>query len=223
MPGARGRGRREGVRPQERQPAPRRARRSKGDSKKGKSASKAATDWRGRRLSGRSLRYSATTPTFNIMVSLRKQTLVSKWKMLLLLLRVRKAVHETYPDKKWKRNCRWIMALHGRHLGAIWGPRRCGSTDVLQTRKSFGWRSEVREERPDGSCLHHTGGTPGRQDVSLGRLRVRRRSRYDFAGKIVWSWLQKPIAVDNRRRRRDVRLIVEKGHSPGSSASSAHP
>ena len=59
-------------------------------------------------------------PTMNLMLSLKLQTLVYKWKvLLLLLLRIKKAVN--MKGKKWKRNPRWIMAMQGRHIASMWG------------------------------------------------------------------------------------------------------
>ena len=61
--------------------------------------------------------------TFNIMNSLRSQGLVFKWKLLLLMLRVKEAVEDpaANPRRRWKRNPRWVMHMHGRHLAALWG------------------------------------------------------------------------------------------------------
>lgn len=61
--------------------------------------------------------------TFNIMNSLRSQGLVFKWKLLLLLLRVKEAVEDpaANPRRRWKRNPRWIMHMRGRHLASLWG------------------------------------------------------------------------------------------------------
>ena len=61
--------------------------------------------------------------TFNVMNSLRSQSLVFKWKLLLLLLRVKVAVEDPAATtrRRWKRNPRWIMHMHGRHLAALWG------------------------------------------------------------------------------------------------------
>ena len=58
--------------------------------------------------------------TFNMLRSLQAQTLTFKWKMLLLLMRVRNAV-EADGRRRWKRNPRWILHMHGRHLASIWG------------------------------------------------------------------------------------------------------
>ena len=58
-------------------------------------------------------------PTMNLMISLKSQTLTFKWKMLLLLLRVKSAVE--IERKRWRRNPRWIMYMQGNHIAALWG------------------------------------------------------------------------------------------------------
>ena len=62
-------------------------------------------------------------PTMNLMISLRSQTFTFKWKLLLLMLRIKMAVE--MEKRRWKRNPRWIMKMHGNHIelpayGAIW-------------------------------------------------------------------------------------------------------
>lgn len=77
--------------------------------------------------------------TFNIMASLQSQTLVFKWKTLLLMLRVKPAVEKERGQSgrplKWKRNPRWMMALHVRQSAAMWGHLGPGGsqTAVLQS------------------------------------------------------------------------------------------
>ena len=58
-------------------------------------------------------------PTMNLMISLRSQTLTFKWKLLLLTLRIKHAVE--MEKRRWKRNPRWIMKMHGNHIASLWG------------------------------------------------------------------------------------------------------
>eukprot|EP00913_Durusdinium_trenchii_P032182 g30134.t1 len=58
-------------------------------------------------------------PTMNLMISLRAQTFTFKWKLLLLMLRVKLAVE--IEKRRWKRNPRWIMKMHGNHIASLWG------------------------------------------------------------------------------------------------------
>ena len=58
--------------------------------------------------------------TFNLMLSLNAQALTFKWKLLLVMMRAKRAV-EAEKTLRWKRNPRWIMGLHGRHMAALWG------------------------------------------------------------------------------------------------------
>ena len=91
--------------------------------------------------------------TFNVMNSLRSQGLVFKWKMLLLMMRVKKAVEDPQhqPRRKWKRNPRWIMHMHGRHLATV---GTCGisssamleSQDLLVGNDRDGGREGIPEE-----------------------------------------------------------------------------
>ena len=60
--------------------------------------------------------------TFNILGSLTEQTLTFKWKMMLLQLRVKKAVEaDKAARRKWKKNPRWVLHMHGRFLASLWG------------------------------------------------------------------------------------------------------
>ena len=60
--------------------------------------------------------------TFNILGSLTEQTLTFKWKMMLLQLRVKKAVEaDKTARRKWKKNPRWVLHMHGRFLASLWG------------------------------------------------------------------------------------------------------
>ena len=59
--------------------------------------------------------------TFNIIRSITAQTITFKWKLMLLLMRVKAAVEMDGRGLRWKRNPRWIMQLHGRHLASLWG------------------------------------------------------------------------------------------------------
>lgn len=59
--------------------------------------------------------------TFNIMRSLQSQVVTFKWKMMLLMMRVKVAVEESDIRRKWRRNPRWILHTHGRFLASLWG------------------------------------------------------------------------------------------------------
>ena len=68
-----------------------------------------------------SQRYSYDV-TFNILGSITEQTLTFKWKLLLLMLRMKQAVESDKTTKRrWKRNPRWIMHMNGRFLAGLWG------------------------------------------------------------------------------------------------------
>ena len=58
--------------------------------------------------------------TFNVAKSIYAQSRTFKWKMLLLMLRVKKAV-EMDSSRRWKRNPRWMLHMQGRHLASLWG------------------------------------------------------------------------------------------------------
>ena len=74
---------------------------------------------RGRGTVSYALPLFSDDPTMNLMISLKSQTLTFKWKMLLLLLRIKAAVETE--KKKWRRNPRWIMWMQGNHIAALWG------------------------------------------------------------------------------------------------------
>lgn len=60
--------------------------------------------------------------TFNILGSLTEQTLTFKWKMMLLQLRVKKAVEaDKTTRRRWKKNPRWVLHMHGLFLASLWG------------------------------------------------------------------------------------------------------
>lgn len=94
-----------------------------------------------------SCRFSADV-TFNIMASLQAQMLVFKWKTLLLMLRVKQAVEKERGQSgrplKWKRNPRWMMALHGRQLAALWG--HLGAARQLCFNPKTWWLADVDRE-----------------------------------------------------------------------------
>lgn len=90
--------------------------------------------------------------TWNIILSIKSQSVTFKWKMLLLMMRIKRAVeHEMDKDKgtkrRWKRNPRWIMLMHGRHLAALWG--HLGSARQLCNNPKTWWlaQSETEPER----------------------------------------------------------------------------
>lgn len=58
--------------------------------------------------------------TFNVAKSVYAQSVTYKWKILLLMLRLKKAV-EKDPGRRWKRNYWWLMHMEGRHLASLWG------------------------------------------------------------------------------------------------------
>lgn len=82
--------------------------------------------------------------TFNILGSLKSKMVTFKWKLLLLLMRTKRAV-EMDRTLKWKRNPRWIMALHGRQLAALWG--HLGSARQLCFNPKVFWLADL--DRPD--------------------------------------------------------------------------
>jgi len=60
--------------------------------------------------------------TFNILGSITEQALTFKWKLLLLMLRMKQAVEaDKSTRRRWKRNPRWIMHMNGRFLAGLWG------------------------------------------------------------------------------------------------------
>lgn len=59
--------------------------------------------------------------TFNMVRSMAAQTITFKWELLLLQMRVKNAVESDSRGLRWKKNPRWLMILHGRHLASLWG------------------------------------------------------------------------------------------------------
>ena len=77
-------------------------------------------------------------PTMNLMISLRAQTFTFKWKLLLLMLRVKLAVE--IEKRRWKRNPRWIMKMHGNHIASLWG--HLGSARQLCYSPKVAWLAQ---------------------------------------------------------------------------------
>ena len=84
--------------------------------------------------------------TFNIMLSLKAQLITFKWKLMLLLLRAKQAV-EAEKSLRWKRNPRWIMNLHGRHVAALWG--HLGAARQLCHNPKTWWLADGKEKDQD--------------------------------------------------------------------------
>ena len=71
--------------------------------------------------------------TFNILGSITEQALTFKWKLLLLMLRMKQAVEaDKSTRRRWKRNPRWIMHMNGRFLAGTMGPSGQRPSVVLQ-------------------------------------------------------------------------------------------
>ena len=90
--------------------------------------------------------------TYNIAKSLLSQTVTFKWKMVLLLCRIKAAV-EHEGKKRWKRNPRWIMHMHGRHLASMWGHlgsarQLCFNPRVYPLALGMPVEVEIDEEHP---------------------------------------------------------------------------
>ena len=90
--------------------------------------------------------------TYNIAKSLLSQTVTFKWKMMLLLCRIKAAV-EHEGKKRWKRNPRWIMHMHGRHLASMWGHvgsarQLCFNPRVYPLALGMPIEVEIDEEHP---------------------------------------------------------------------------
>lgn len=135
----------------------------KSDQKGGSSATRATSS--GRKKSARQQRTAALTGreapyptlstmfsddlTWNIILSIKSQSITFKWKLLLLMMRIKRAVeHEMDKDKgtkrRWKRNPRWIMMMHGRHLAALWG--HLGSARQLCNSPKTWWLAQTETE-----------------------------------------------------------------------------
>ena len=58
----------------------------------------------------------------NVALSLTCQLLTFKWKQLVWMLRIRRAVEMEMGDRsRWRRNPRWLMMMLGRQLASMWG------------------------------------------------------------------------------------------------------
>ena len=59
--------------------------------------------------------------SFNLVESVRSRMVTFMWKKLTWQLRVKKALADTYPQARWKKNQRWLAMLLGKEVAALWG------------------------------------------------------------------------------------------------------